>query len=115
MKKVISLFWLSLFCSLSALWAQQDKIWTLEECISFALEQNITVRKSYLNNQSLEHQAAQARAQRLPSLNASLGQSFNWSRSDGTNPEENDIVFNNGSNYGINSQVNLFSGSRLSR
>jgi outer membrane protein len=114
MKKVIILFCLCPLFAGTAVMAQQDNVWTLEGCINYALEQNITVRKSNLSNQSLEYQAAQAKANRFPSAGASLGQSFNWNRSDGTVPGEGDIVSSNGSNYALSAQVNLFSGSRLS-
>jgi len=114
MKKIFLILWLSFLWAGSVIMAQQGKTWTLEDCIAYALEQNITVRKGALSNQSLEYQASQARAQRFPSVNASLGQSFNWSRSDGTDPNEPDIIGSNGSNYAINSQVTLFNGLRLS-
>jgi len=114
MKKLILILCLSIIWTGSGIMAQQDNFWTLEECIAYALEQNISVRKSNLSNQSLEYQAAQSKAQRYPSVSATLGQSFNWSRASGTDPDEGDIIFDNGSNYAINSQVTLFNGSRLS-
>jgi outer membrane protein len=114
MKRTFLILCLSILWAGSGIMAQQGKAWTLEDCIAYALEQNITVRKNELSNQSLEYQAAQARAQRYPSANASLGQSFNWNRNDGTDPGEGDIISSNGSNYAINTQVNLFNSFRLS-
>jgi outer membrane protein len=113
MKKSLFIIWLSLITLGSLVQAQPSKVWSLEECVAYALEQNITVRKTGLSNQSLEYQAAQLKAQRFPSAGATLGQTFNWNRSDGTDPDEGDIVSSNGSNYAISSQVNIFSGSRL--
>jgi hypothetical protein len=51
MKKVFILLWLGLLSSGTAIIAQQDNIWTLEECINYALEQNITVRKGIYSDQ----------------------------------------------------------------
>lgn len=59
---------------------QQDRIRTLEECINYALEKNIQVRKGELTNQRYQYYAVQARTQRFPSVNASAGQNWNWSK-----------------------------------
>ena len=46
--------------------AQEDNVLSLEECISYALEKNIQVRKSELANQRNQYYADQAKAQRFP-------------------------------------------------
>ncbi len=109
---------LSILLTGSGIKAQQDSIWTLQDCIAYALEQNIQVRKSGLTNQSLEYQAEQAKAQRLPSVSGSVSQSFNWYR-----PSSSDGLGNitygkgfdgdNGTTYSINSGVTLFNANRL--
>jgi multidrug efflux pump subunit AcrA (membrane-fusion protein) len=43
--------------------AQQDSFWTLEKCISYALEKNIQVRKGELSNQRFQYYADQAQTQ----------------------------------------------------
>ena len=91
--------------------AQQDKTWALEECIEYALTQNIQVRKSDLSNQSFEYYAEQAKAQRLPSINASIGQDFSWSKNNQS--AESGFSGSNGSSYSVNSGVTLFNASRL--
>jgi outer membrane protein len=98
--------------------AQQDSIWTLEECIAYALEQNITIRKTGLSNQSLEYQAAQTKAQRFPALSASVNQNFSLNRSSSLDDAGNTVYgkgFDAGNNSGfsINSSVTLFNASRL--
>jgi outer membrane protein len=91
--------------------AQDEKIWTLEDCINYALEQNIQVRKNALSNQSLEYQAVQARAERLPSVNASVGQNWNWSQ--GLTVNQSGYVGVNGTNVNVNAGMTLFNASRL--
>ncbi|HLO57708.1 MAG TPA: TolC family protein [Bacteroidales bacterium] len=108
MKNYIIIIWIALLGFPSMIMGQ-DKVWTLEDCINYALEQNITVRKTNLNNQSLEFQAEQARAQRMPNLNASFSQNFNWNKPlAGTG-----LSGNTSSSYSVNSGVTVFNGSRI--
>lgn len=110
MKTAFLLLFLSLILSVPKTVAQPGKAWTLEECIDFALIQNIQVRKSDLNNKTYEYYAAQAKAQRFPSVNAGITQSFSWSKDlDG---ESSDYSGSNGTNYQVNSSVNLFNANR---
>jgi outer membrane protein len=107
MKKITFVIWITCLLAHQGLMAQEKKVWSLEDCISYALEENITVRKTGLTNQSLEYQAAQSRAQRFPSLDASVSQGFNWYRSG------NGFSNTNGSNYSVNSSVIVFNASKL--
>jgi len=111
MKRIVLIFSLGILWTGSAIMAQQARTWTLEECISYALEQNISVRKSNLSNQSFAYYAEQAKAQRLPSLNGSVSQNFNWSK--GVASGESGFSGSNASSYSLNSGVALFNGSRL--
>jgi len=101
MKKEILIFCAILICFATDLQAQQDSIWTLEKCINYALEKNIQVRKSELSNQQYNYYAGQAKAQRFPSVNASVSQNFNWSKASG----ESGYTGMNGSNVSVNSGV----------
>ena len=98
---------LSGFSSLMS--GQNGKIWTLNDCIDYALEQNITVRKTHLNNESLGYMADQARAQRLPSINAAVNQNFSWRR-----PAAGAALTGGTStSYSVNSGITVFNASRL--
>ncbi len=92
--------------------AQQDSIWTLEKCINYAFERNIQIRKSEISNQRLGLYSVQAKAQRLPSVNASVSQNFNWSKS--TTSGTTGFSGVNGSNYSVNSGVTIYNASRIS-
>lgn len=52
------------------------KTWTLEECIQYAMENNITLKKSGLNRLSATESTRQSKAQLLPSLSFSTSQSM---------------------------------------
>jgi outer membrane protein len=111
MKKGILIFCAILFCFVTETQAQQDSIWTLEKCIKYALEHNIQVRKSELSNQRYQNYADQAKAQRFPSVNASVSHNFNWSKS--TTEGESGYSGINGSNVSVNSGVTVFNASKL--
>jgi len=110
MKTAFLLIFINFLLPVTQMLAQPGKKWTLQECIEHALNQNIQVRKSDLNNQSFQYYAAQAKAQRFPSVNAGITQSFSWSR-DPTG-ETSDYSGTNGTNYQVNSSVNLFNANR---
>jgi outer membrane protein len=84
--------------------------WTLQDCIQYALKKNVTVRGSELTYKSNTVYADQARASQLPSLNASVNENFNWSKSNSTTDNFSGA---NSSSYGVNSSVTLFNGSKL--
>jgi outer membrane protein len=111
MKRGILIFCVMLFCFTTETKAQQDSVWTLEKCISYALERNIQVRKSELANQRYQFYADQAKASRFPSLNASVSQNFDWSRS--TTSGISGYSGMNGSNVSVNSGVTVFNASKL--
>jgi outer membrane protein len=90
---------------------QQDSVWTLQMCIKRAYDQNILIRKNEVTNQQTALYADQAKAQRMPSLNGSVSQNFDWSKSNSTGSSGFSGV--NGSNLSLNSGLILFNASRL--
>ncbi len=59
----------------------QAKRWSLNDCIGYALEQNVDIRKAGLNTDRSQLNAQQAVNNRLPSVNSSVRQNFSWSKS----------------------------------
>jgi outer membrane protein len=110
MKNTVLIICMFIFIS-TGIYAQQDKTWTLEECINYALNQNIQVRKGDLNNKRLQSDSEQSRAQRLPFVNASVTQNFDWSKSNLTG--DSGLSGSNGSGYSVNSGITIFNGARL--
>ncbi len=106
MRKSILIFAIALLMPAIMVNAQQDSIWTLEKCISHALEKNIQVRKGELSNQRNQQYAGQAKAQRYPSLNAAVSQNYNWSQ--GVNVGQTGYVGVNGSVINVNTGVTHF-------
>lgn len=111
MRKLILILSLSLFAANGKAGAQQDSIWTLQKCIERAFDRNIQIRKSEISNQRSGLYAEQARAQRLPSVNASLNQNFNWSKS--SSPLSSSFSGNNGSNLSVTSGITIYNAARI--
>ena len=55
--------------------------WTLEDCVNYALENNIQVQQSQLDVQTGEINELESKLDFLPSLNAQASHSYGWGRS----------------------------------
>ncbi len=111
MRKLILILSILLATAGENIFPQQEDIWTLEKCIEHAFDKNITIRKSELTNQRYDLYAGQAKAQRFPSLSASVNQNFNWAKS--TASPETGLTGSNNTGYSVSSGVTIFNGSRL--
>ncbi len=93
----------------------QNKIWTLDECINYALSKNIQVQKTLLANNRNQLTVNQAQMNRFPSLNASAGENFSWSKAfDYSTGLYGNSKGANSTNIAMNSNVSLFNGQKLS-
>jgi outer membrane protein len=116
MKKILVLF----AAMLIAQGVGAQKAWTLDECLNYALEHNITLQKARLSAQSAAEDVKGARADLLPSVSASTNQSFGYRpwQDSGTTTVTNgqvnskvDKSYYNGS-YGINAQWTVWNGNK---
>ena len=57
-----------------------QKLWTLEECASYAKENNISIKQAQLNEQLAEYTLTQSKLNTLPNLTASAGYYFNFGK-----------------------------------
>jgi outer membrane protein len=60
-----------------SLHAQEDKKWTLTECVQYALKNNITIKQTDLDNNLASIEKKDAFGSFLPSINASASHSWN--------------------------------------
>ncbi|MCK9301576.1 MAG: TolC family protein [Bacteroidales bacterium] len=106
MKKIIIALALALF---NLLLFGQSKQWTLEDCINYGLENNYTVKRTLLEQQSKQVQLNTTAMSILPSAYAQINQNFDFGRSESANAV---IVDNSQSStsLGIGVQMPLFSG-----
>ena len=61
--------------------AQEKRVWTLKECIDYAIENNLNVKQMEQTRQRNEINLDNAKMQYLPTVSGSIGQSFNFGRS----------------------------------
>ncbi len=94
---------------LSNVGAQENKVWTLKECVDYALENNISVKQSLLDKDIAVEDVKVAKWNFAPNLNASASQSYNFGSSIGVSGARIPADFRS-NNFSINSSVNLFDG-----
>ena len=117
MKKLLTgALTLMLTASVSA----QTKLWTLQECIDYAMQHNITLQRAKLQQLSAKEDVSQSKAALLPSLNASTSHNLcyrPWQDSgittvtNGTVNTKVDKASYNGS-YGLNASWTVWNGNR---
>lgn len=100
--------------------AAQQKEWTLSDCISHALEHNITVRQSELNVEQREIDLNTAQGRRLPGLSASSSESLSFGRGLGadntyTNSNTSSTTFNLGMDVPVFQGLQINKGVKMSR
>jgi len=100
-----------LFISWVAITAQ-TKQWSLTDCIGYALEQNIQVRKAGVSVSLGEISLQQAKDNLLPSLSASLGENLGWQNVTGTEGETS-WTGSSRTSASLSSGLTLFSGFQL--
>lgn len=116
MKKTI----LALAAMMSLVTASAQKQWTLEDCIQYAIENNITLRQSQLDKQTATETRKQSQAALLPSLSASTNQSVGYrpwtdqgtvTVTNGQVDTKAEKTYYNGS-YGINASWTVWNGNQ---
>lgn len=85
----------------------------LESCIEIALENNLTLKRSQINQALSEATLLQSQGQRLPSLSSGASSGYRWGRSINpvTNLFETDRIGN--INLSANSNLTLFAGQQI--
>ncbi|MBT8281099.1 MAG: TolC family protein [Muriicola sp.] len=114
MKKFIIIIFTFLVCSIQGQESTSiQKIWTLEDCISYALENNITVKQAELQKNSAETNLMAVKSSRLPNLTGNASQNFTNGNS--IDPITSDFVSQqiNSTSLGLNSQLTLFQGNQI--
>jgi len=88
----------------------QDKPWTLEDCINYAVANNIGLQRQKLQSESAEANLLKSKMDVLPTLNFGSDANMGFGRS--INPVTNLITFeqNLSNSFSLNSSIDLFTG-----
>nr|WP_322624803.1 TolC family protein [uncultured Flavobacterium sp.] len=91
----------------------QQKNWTLQDCIDYATEHNITIKQSEYNKQTAEVTYTQSKYSRFPSVSGSASQSVRNGSS--VDPITSRFVTQtiNSTSLGVGAQVTLFNGNYI--
>src|SRR6056297_1043779 len=76
----ISSFLVIFFMTFPVMAQEPDNTWSLEDCINYAMENNIQIKQSQLNTHYNENNLQQSRIDQLPNLNASTNYSYSLGR-----------------------------------
>ena len=111
MKQIIVTSILSL--SLATVTMAQEKRWTMDECMHYAVENSPKVKKQTHTSDSYKAELNSAVASFFPSMSASVGAQYSFGRSidPETNVYNNTSTFNNG--YGLSVSIPIFNGGQL--
>lgn len=110
MKRIIRIMILYLIAGFGVTTAQEAKKWTLQDCINYAVENNIGLQRQELQTESAEADLLKARMGMLPSLNLGSDAQVGFGRS--IDPVTNLITFqqNFSNSYSLSTSFQLFSG-----
>jgi len=109
MKKIL-LFMITFFLSSLGSIHPQEKVWSLEECIKYAIDNNIQIKQQVVQTQFKENTLEQSKLTLLPTLNGQASHNYSFNRTlDQTTYQ---YVDQNGQSnqFYIGGSLNLFNG-----
>lgn len=113
-KSVLLAFLLLTFFFQASAQEPGNGLWSLDDCISYAMENNIQIKQTVLNTQYSENLLKQSKLGQIPNLNGSLGYNYSWGRAlDQTTYRYTNNSQINSINVGVSTSVNLFNGLQV--
>lgn len=93
---------------------QAQEVWTLRQCIDYAIEHNISIRQTENTTEQNKINVNTAKWARLPNLNGSANQNWSWGRT--ASPIDNSYSDINSGNTSLSLGTNIpiFTGLQLS-
>lgn len=110
MRTTFLLIFVILIASAKPVFTQE--IWSLQDCIEYAMDHNLQIQKAGLNSERNEESYRQSIRNLLPSLSAGTGYGASFGKS--IDPNTNDIVYRSffSNSYSASTSVSIFQGFR---
>ena len=106
---ILSIVLLAMGFSLAA-----QQTWSLEDCLQYAMENNIQIKQSVLTTEYNENLLKQSKLGQIPSLSGSAGFNQSWGRAlDQTTYQYTEDQAIGSYNFGLSSYANLFNGLQV--
>lgn len=110
MKKFL-IFMIVFFSASSGFIHSQEKVWSLEDCIRYAIDNNIQIRQQVLQTRLQENTLEQSKLSLLPTLNGQASHNYSFGRAlDETTYEFTDNQNIQSNNFYAGGSMNIFSG-----
>lgn len=93
--------------------AQAQEVWTLERCVQYAFENNLTVKQAEANVKTALLSERQAKASRLPNVSASFNAGEQFGRTIDPTSNQFSTVATGYNSVGVSAGVNLFNGGLI--
>ncbi|HRR48706.1 MAG TPA: TolC family protein, partial [Bacteroidales bacterium] len=110
-KVLLTVIITTLICFYNDSYSQENKKWTLRECIDYALSNNVSIKSAEISVKSSLEDLQQAKASMLPSLSLSSSQNFSAQKQERTDESFVTKGSYTGS-YALNTSVTLYSGGK---
>lgn len=91
---------------------RSQEVWTLSQCVDYAVQNNITVQKMALQRDYQELNLKTSQLSFVPNLNAGLGQNFSFGRATGSNNITTSQSIAS-TNFNVSTSMPLFHGLRI--
>lgn len=94
-------------------WAGAQEVWSLERCVRYAQENNLTIKQAVANAKTFVLSERQAKAARLPNVSATFnaGEQFGYTIDPTTNTFNTQATGYN--SIGLNANISLFQGGLI--
>ncbi len=110
MKKILILIFISLLSSKGLIFSQQ-KIWSLEDCIKYAIDNNLQIKQQDIQTKFQKNTLELSKYKLLPTVNGSASHNYTFGRAlDQTTYQYTNHQQVQSNNFYVGGSLNLFSG-----
>ncbi len=88
----------------------QDKKWTLKECVDYALEHNLSIKRASYTTDLRKEDITSSKGNMLPGVSASASQNFNFGSGFDATSNSRVSIDRRSNSFGLNTSLTLFNG-----